>query len=495
MHTHKWFLTLATLLALAVGSSAALAQDNGGEDSEGGGGGSSGRWDVNNLNPQPIGIIPARPRFGDPYAPLQPTTATPTATPVATTAPPTARRTTTRTRSRAAATRSTGGQTAPTVPPLPDFVPNQLVAVNLDDQSIAAIEAAGYTVLDRVALSPEFGDIFRLEVPSGTGLEAARTFVQGAAPTAIVDLNAIYLPSQDDCVEFACLQRNLVSWPVPELVATAGTSDTLTCGDGVVIGIVDTGINPEHEALADADITLLPLFGEGTQHSRRSHGTAVAAVLVGRGDPRISGLLPGAKIVAVDAFLSDQLGRTSADVFRLVAAIDAISQADPKPQVLNLSLAGPQNALLEKMMTLVDERGIVPVAAVGNEGPNAPPLYPAAYDNVIAVTAIDGNRRIYRRAVQGPHVDFAAPGVRIWTAASVRGAKPKTGTSFAAPFVTASAALAHTNGESAENGETLQSIVSALAADADDLGAEGYDPIYGRGLINAGNLCQENNPA
>ena len=86
--------------------------------------------------------------------------------------------------------------------------------------------------------------------------------------------------------------------------------------------------------------------------------------------------------------------------------------------VINLSLAGPDNPILERAISDASTAGIPLVAAVGNAGPRSVPLFPAGYDAVVAVTAIDRNERIYRRAVQGPHVDLAAPGVSIPTAAS-----------------------------------------------------------------------------
>ena len=103
------------------------------------------------------------------------------------------------------------------------------------------------------------------------------------------------------------------------------------------------------------------------------------------------------------------------------------------------------------------------------------------------MTAVDHNSRIYRRAVRGGHVDFAAPGVDVWTAASIRGARTKTGTSFAVPFVTASVALA-LDGLAIETGAQAR---AALAARATDLGAPGKDETFGHGLVQAGGLCRD----
>jgi subtilisin family serine protease len=99
---------------------------------------------------------------------------------------------------------------------------------------------------------------------------------------------------------------------------------------------------------------------------------------------------------------------------------------------------------------------------------------------VIAVTAVTLDGRVYRRAVQGPHIDLAAPGVDVWSAASVSGARWHTGTSFAAPFVTAAvAALLHGQPDLAS-----ADVLSILAGSAEDLGEPGRDPMFGHGLVS-----------
>ena len=97
------------------------------------------------------------------------------------------------------------------------------------------------------------------------------------------------------------------------------------------------------------------------------------------------------------------------------------------------------------------------------------------------MTAVDRRKRVYRRAGQGDHIDLAAPGVDVWAAASVSGVRPKTGTSFAAPFVTAAVAVALT---SRGPGAT-----ALLYESAEDLGEPGKDPVYGWGLLNVQSLC------
>jgi subtilisin family serine protease len=128
---------------------------------------------------------------------------------------------------------------------------------------------------------------------------------------------------------------------------------------------------------------------------------------------------------------------------------------------------------------------MVIVAAAGNGGPKAAPAYPAAYADVIAVTAVDRSKRAYRRAGRGEHIDLAAPGVQVWTAASISGGRPKTGTSFAAPFVTAAVSLLKAANDNASSAD----ILAALGRSAEDLGEPGKDPVFGWGLINARAAC------
>jgi subtilisin family serine protease len=250
----------------------------------------------------------------------------------------------------------------------------------------------------------------------------------------------------------------------------------------VTIGVIDTGVNSEHESLLGARLEILTVREDDLDPSGRKHGTAVVSLLAGNSDSRVPGLVPEARIVAADPF-TDARGDERTDALGLVAAIDAVDQAGAK--VVNMSLAGPDNRVLAERIGRTVAAGRVIVAAAGNAGPRSAPLFPAAYDGVIAVTAVDSARRVYRRAVRGPHVDFAAPGVAVGSAASIRGVRPQTGTSFAAPFVTAAAAILVARDPTV----TADDIVDRLAASAVDLGDAGRDPVFGHGLIQFGGDC------
>ena len=128
-------------------------------------------------------------------------------------------------------------------------------------------------------------------------------------------------------------------------------------------------------------------------------------------------------------------------------------------------------------------RGVLFVAAAGNGGPNAAPSYPAAYEQVIAVTAVDKNLRGYIHANHGDYIDVAAPGVEIWTALPGVLEGYQSGTSFAAPHVTAILAAVHGRVQD----KSKEGFLKALAIR--DLGQAGRDRVYGRGLVLAPIAC------
>ncbi|WP_099865310.1 S8 family serine peptidase [Pararhizobium haloflavum] len=373
--------------------------------------------------------------------------------------------------------RRTVRRPAPQPEPLPERAERELTALGLDDAEIATLEGQGYAVDARTLIEMLDSELVRLIVPDGVSLDEARAAVVALDAGSAVDFNHYYRPEERPaapCEGMHCEAMELIDWHFSD--------EAETCVAPSLIGLIDTGINPDHETFTNGSLRIVERFGEGDQLSDLKHGTAVAALLVGSGEGRTSGLLPGAELLAVDAFL-DAGTDTRATAYDLVRAIDML--ASEEVAVLNLSLAGPANELLERAVAQAAQEGVILVAAAGNNGPNADPAYPAAYDGVIAVTAVDRNMRPYRRAGQGAHVDVAAPGVDVWTAASISGARPKTGTSFAAPFVTAAAALA-TAMDSSLNGDQMQRF---LAETARDLGEPGKDSVFGWGLLDAAKLC------
>lgn len=364
---------------------------------------------------------------------------------------------------------------------VPEQAPNEIVATGLDDDAIAGLTQDGFVVDDRIEIALIGGEMVRLIVPQGMTLDAARQAVGVRSASATVDFNHFFEPQaggKSACVGDGCtLVRHIVGWPTGE--DGSGTA----CLKPQRIGLIDTAINAEHAVLANTRLEVLDLGdGEGAK-SGEQHGTAVAALLVGAPGSRVPGLLPGSELVAVDAFRRFRKSTDIANVYDLVRALDLLVQRDIR--VVNLSLTGPANRVLEQAVEATIARGTILVAAAGNDGPNAEPVYPAAYEGVIAVTAVDAARNPYRRAVRGAHIDIAAPGVGVWTAASISGARQKSGTSFAAPFVTAAVAVLL----AAKPDLSPSEIEAELMKSTDDIGKPGKDAIYGWGLLNARTLC------
>ncbi|MFK0387115.1 S8 family serine peptidase [Agrobacterium sp. NPDC090273] len=366
---------------------------------------------------------------------------------------------------------------------IPDRARDEIVALGLDEATIASLTQDGFVIDERTTIALTGSELVKLTIPRGMTLDVARQAVVAAAPSANVDFNHFYQPEEKDtasCPGGDCkLIRHIVDWPLE-----AGNGRATGCGAPLPIGLVDTAINADHASLAEATIEVLQL-GDGTNPSSAAqHGTAVAALLVGSSGSRAPGLLPGGRLVAIDAF--QRYGRATdiADIYDLIRALDMLAARNIR--IVNLSLSGPPNMLLEQAVRAIIDKDTILIAAAGNEGPNAKPVYPAAYADVIAVTAVDRNMKPYRRAVRGDHIDIAAPGVGVWTAASISGGRQKSGTSFAAPFVTAAAALLLGANPEMEPDE----VADALTRSANDMGEPGKDAIFGWGLLNAKVLCQ-----
>ena len=361
--------------------------------------------------------------------------------------------------------------------PLPDRAPDEIVATGLTAPQLAELQAGGFTIIERTDIGGFGGEVLRLRIPPDVQLEAARDLVVAAAPQSLADFSHHYRSEQAAiCSGPHCASIGLIDWP-GNIGLPAG------CGGAVTIGLIDTAINPEHAAFAGGQVEVIRLSDAALPESGKQHGTAVAALLAGAAGSRTPGLLPGAKIIAVDAFYKGSRRDDRSGVYELLRALDLLSERDVR--VTNMSLAGPPNALLERLVRQLSSDGMVIVAAAGNGGPKAAPAFPAAYAEVIAVTAIDRAKRAYRRAGRGEHIDLAAPGVDVWTAASVSGARTKTGTSFAAPFVTAAAALL----KAADDNASSADILDALGRSAEDLGVSGKDAVFGWGLLNARAAC------
>ena len=287
------------------------------------------------------------------------------------------------------------------------------------------------------------------------------------APDLWIDLNHRLTPQAG--TDARRYPVRLLAWP-------AATRD---CGRGVRIGLVDGPLPEHHPSLAGADVTRRSFVTRGVQVAPPGHALAVAAILVGRED---RGLVPAARLYHAEVMRLRDKKQVDTTVDWLVQGLDWLAQQ--QVDLINLSLGGPRNLILGAVVQRLLDQDIPVIAAAGNLGVDADPLYPAAQEGVIAVTAIDAARRLYRNASRGEHIAFAAPGVDIWVPRG-EGDAFVSGTSFAAPYVTALLAARRQLHPRAPWADHLQGLIET----AEDLGEPGRDAKFGFGLPRAVHAC------
>lgn len=357
-----------------------------------------------------------------------------------------------------------------------DFERAEVLVSGITPDQLATLQREGYQVIEQRSIEHLGQMLVRLKLPRGTTPEEALARIRTRKFGDRSDRNHFYRLN-GDCKGPRCEHKVMLAWP----------DAAKSCNKTVTIGMIDTGIDAKHAALANQLIEVHAVRGTDRAPSSPVHGTAVASVLVGAANSVAPGLVPGTKLIAVDAFHRADRAEDRMDTFDLIGAIDVLLKRGAR--VINFSFAGPANTVLDQSLAIVHKRGVVTVAAVGNDGPNAPPRYPAAHPEVIAVTGVDKAMNVYRRAGRGTHVMIAAPGVDILAADAAQSASnkvsAKTGTSFAAPYVTAAVSMLRAH----SNDVTLSTLTQRLLKATKDIGAPGFDPVFGHGLLQIGRLC------
>ena len=313
--------------------------------------------------------------------------------------------------------------------------------------------------------------VFRVSKDADLG--GSLTNFRKKAPKQWMDLNHSFdlMTAGDANKVFA---NRLINW----------RSATLRCGNGIRIGLVDTAVDRSHPALRGRKIISRSFLTSGIPRATTKHGTAIAGLLVGHDKSgEFRGLLPGATLYVANVF-SAKGGKTSTTAEWVISALDWLAQQ--RVSVINLSLGGRRNLLVEAAIKRLQQRNILVVAAAGNNGPKALPIYPAAQRNVVAVSAIDANSRPYRKANRGRYISYVAPGVDVWVAQPGGKGTYASGTSYATPFVTATFALARRYNPKAH----WVVLHKRLAAKTRDLGQSGRDPVFGWGLIQSPGACR-----
>jgi len=278
------------------------------------------------------------------------------------------------------------------------------------------------------------------------------------AKNAIIDRNHIYSSSSVDAG-----QKN--SHSPQAFIGQPGR------GKGLSLGMLDTAIDLDLAVFEHSHIKLKSFTPNGLEEPLQ-HGTQIASLLSGN-SAQYQGLLPQAKLFAASVFFSTLEQKNMSTAEALIQGLNWL--LENQVPVINMSLSGPPNRLLEFAIQQMCDQGISVIAAAGNQGPLSEPLYPAAYPCTLAVTAVDKQHKIYPMAVQGEHISLAAIGVNVKVVDDDGVITTASGTSIAAPFVSAQVALQRSELN------WLPKLFSACL----DLGVKGKDTVFGYGLLQA----------
>lgn len=271
-------------------------------------------------------------------------------------------------------------------------------------------------------------------------------------------------------------------WHLPKIAAPQGW-DLSTGSKSVPIAIIDSGIDADHPDLA---AKLLPgynfLNGTTVTDDLFGHGTAVAgsAGAIGNNALGVAGVAwdnPLMPLVVLDT-------NNYATYANIASAI--IRAVDQGAKVLNISIGGSSASItLQSAVNYAWSKGAVIVSSAANYSVSTP-YYPAACENVLAISATDKYDALSSFSNFGNWIDLAAPGSTIYTTNRGGGYGAWNGTSFSAPIVAGLAGLIWSVNPALTNAE----VVEILKQGADDLGTAGFDPYFGFGRINVYNSLQ-----
>ncbi|UOR16688.1 S8 family serine peptidase [Qipengyuania aquimaris] len=313
----------------------------------------------------------------------------------------------------------------------------ELLVMDAPAEALERASEDGFTVLSREKIEGLDLAVIRIGIPEGMSLSDAEKKLRGILPGAEISADNLHFQSGNASV------------------ATLALSASSTSSAGAPVGMIDGAPS------SAVKVSEMRGFAKGAPYPS-NHGSAVASLLAyaGAGPIRVA-----------DVYGTDKAGGNALAMAKGLGWLVARGS-----KVVTISLVGPRNAVLGRAIAAAQRKGVVVVAAVGNDGPASPPSYPASYKGVVAVTAVDGKRRALIEAGRALHLDYAAPGADIY-GRNARGRRIELrGTSFATPLVAARASQAIAGGKDWRG---------ALDSEAEDLGKKGHDDIYGRGLVCA----------
>ncbi len=286
------------------------------------------------------------------------------------------------------------------------------------------------------------------------------------------------------------------AWGVEHIGAKVAHDQNIT-GKDIKIAILDTGINYNHTDL-DANYRGGHNFIENGRASDdpfddsfNQHGTNIAGIIAAEANGvGVIGVAPNASIYAVKVLDGGTFGSLSNIISGIEWAVDN------KMDIVNISIAGSDSALLQAACEAAEQAGLLIVAAGGNTY-SAAAQYPASYPSVIAVAGTNKDDTKGYFSPIDPILEIAAPGLGIYSTAQDNSYAELSGTSQSAAFVTGAAALLLSHGVTDLNDDGIvnnRDVRIQLQQSVTDLGEKGRDDEFGYGLLNIGHAFETPNP-
>ena len=307
-----------------------------------------------------------------------------------------------------------------------------------------------------------------IELPAGVDEVAAMKTLKKDRRLKYVELDMAVLPSTT--VNDPSYSK---SWALPKIQSPAAWDSSN--GSGVIIAILDTGVDGSHPDLAANMVPGWNIYDNNSNTADvQGHGTSVsgAAAMVGNNSAGSAGVAWGARIMPV------RIAGTDGYAYWSTIAQGINWAADNGAKVANVSYAVSGSATVQSAAQYMRSKGGVVVVSAGNTGAL---VGDAAHSSMLTVSATDSNDARASWSSYGSYVDLAAPGVSIYATTRGGGYANVSGTSFSSPITAATVALMM----AANKSLTPADIDRILTSTAVDLGTAGYDQYYGHGRIDA----------
>jgi len=362
---------------------------------------------------------------------------------------------------------------ATALPPLPeDAIPGEYVFSFYDGNDRTAFEALAKHLGVRVLDSMIVGHAVRIATDDPSVLKTL--LAKGPTPLDWMSNTYVRIPEQQDHEPLApktgytAFGEHALAW--------LGVANNENWGNGVTVAVLDTGVGSP-ASLSNVDVSHIDLIGGGSRSG--FHGTAVASLIAGNADP-VLGVAPGVDLLSVKVMSDEGTG----DAFTVAKGI--IEAVDRGADVLCLCFGSRSSStILEDAVAYALVRDVLLVAAAGNDAV-AGVSYPARYEPVLAVAAVDAQSEHLYFSNRGDELDLAAPGAGVAVSQPEGDAVLFSGTSVAVPFVVGAAASLLS-----ENPELKpEEIADLLMRYTNDAGAPGQDDHYGAGVLDVGRLTE-----